>query len=111
MNICILTQPLESNYGWILQNYALQQVLKGLGHCVWTEDRKRNKIYPIDYIKKNSYIRKLFRKSKIKPSPSDLEFEIINRNINLFVERYINCTKPVNSSDKSIFKEIGRAHV
>lgn len=32
MNIAILTQPLYNNYGGILQNYALQQYLNGLGH-------------------------------------------------------------------------------
>ena len=32
MRIGIVTQPLEMNYGGILQNWALQQVLKRLGH-------------------------------------------------------------------------------
>lgn len=32
MKIGILTQPLRANYGGVLQNYALQQVLKGLGY-------------------------------------------------------------------------------
>ena len=32
MRIGIVTQPLEMNYGGILQNWALQQVLKTLGH-------------------------------------------------------------------------------
>lgn len=32
MKIGILTQPLHSNYGGILQNFALQQVLKKMGH-------------------------------------------------------------------------------
>ena len=32
MKIGILTQPLQNNYGGLLQNYALQQVLKNLGH-------------------------------------------------------------------------------
>ena len=32
MRIGILTQPLRSNYGGILQNWALQQVLRRLGH-------------------------------------------------------------------------------
>lgn len=32
MKIAKITQPLLSNYGGILQNYALQQVLIGLGH-------------------------------------------------------------------------------
>lgn len=38
MKIGILTQPLQANYGGILQNYALQQVLKQMGHDVWTID-------------------------------------------------------------------------
>ena len=32
MKIGIVTQPLVANYGGILQNYALQQVLKEMGH-------------------------------------------------------------------------------
>lgn len=32
MKIAIVTQPLYANYGGILQNYALQQVLKKMGH-------------------------------------------------------------------------------
>lgn len=38
MKIGILTQPLHSNYGGLLQNYALQKVLKGMGHEVETID-------------------------------------------------------------------------
>lgn len=38
MKIGILTQPLRANYGGILQNYALQYVLKQIGHEVWTID-------------------------------------------------------------------------
>lgn len=36
MKIGILTQPLSSNYGGILQNYALQTVLKRMGHEPYT---------------------------------------------------------------------------
>lgn len=38
MKIGILTQPLGYNYGGILQNYALQEVLKSLGHSPQTID-------------------------------------------------------------------------
>ena len=38
MKIGILTHPLVANYGGILQNYALQAVLKRMGHEVWTMD-------------------------------------------------------------------------
>ena len=38
MKIGIVTQPLFNNYGGLLQNYALQQVLKRLGHKPMTID-------------------------------------------------------------------------
>ena len=36
MKIGILTQPLHANYGGLLQNYALQQVLLRAGYKVET---------------------------------------------------------------------------
>lgn len=44
MKIAILTQPLHSNYGGILQAYALQTVLKHEGHDVITVNRLKG--YP-----------------------------------------------------------------
>ena len=41
MKIAILTQPLRYNYGGILQNFALQTVLRSMGHEVVTLDPKR----------------------------------------------------------------------
>lgn len=38
MRIGIITQPLSTNYGGILQNYALQEVLRRMGHEPWTVD-------------------------------------------------------------------------
>ena len=38
MKIGILTQPLHTNYGGLLQNYALQQTLIRDGHEVETVD-------------------------------------------------------------------------
>ena len=38
MKIGILTQPLHNNYGGLLQNYALQEVLRRMGHTVVTLD-------------------------------------------------------------------------
>lgn len=37
MKICILTHPLHTNYGGLLQAYALQTVLKRMGHEVVTD--------------------------------------------------------------------------
>lgn len=39
MKIGIITQPLHTNYGGLLQNYALQQALKRLGHEPVTLDQ------------------------------------------------------------------------
>lgn len=38
MKVGIVTQPLSANYGGILQNYALQQALKKIGHEPFTFD-------------------------------------------------------------------------
>ncbi len=40
MKIAILTQPLHNNYGGILQCYALQTVLEGMGHQVTVINRR-----------------------------------------------------------------------
>lgn len=45
MKIGILTQPLRTNYGGLLQNFALQQVLIRLGHDPITIDQKSRQ-YP-----------------------------------------------------------------
>ncbi|MGL4519399.1 MAG: polysaccharide pyruvyl transferase family protein [Phocaeicola sp.] len=37
--ICVLTQPLHNNYGGLLQAYALQKVLRDMGHDVVTDER------------------------------------------------------------------------
>lgn len=39
MKIGIITQPLSNNYGGLLQNYALQQILIRLGHSPMTIDQ------------------------------------------------------------------------
>lgn len=41
MKIGILTQPLHTNYGGILQAYALQTVLERMGHEVQVLDREQ----------------------------------------------------------------------
>lgn len=45
MKIGIITQPLHTNYGGLLQNYALQQVLIKLGHEVYTIDKTIASVY------------------------------------------------------------------
>lgn len=59
MKIAILTLPLYSNYGGIMQNYALQTILKRMGHHVYTIDCPqiyKNKLWYNIYINKCKYI-------------------------------------------------------
>lgn len=48
MKIAIITQPLRTNYGGILQNFALQTVLRRMGHTPITlqRDEFKKPIYP-----------------------------------------------------------------
>lgn len=48
MRIAILTQPLGHNYGGILQNYALQTILRKMGHSPITFDQV-NWLAPLRY--------------------------------------------------------------
>lgn len=46
MKIGILTLPLHTNYGGILQAYALQTVLERMGHNVEVIDKSRYRFLP-----------------------------------------------------------------
>lgn len=47
MKIGILTQPLHTNYGGLLQAFALQKFLRGEGHDVLTINYARKPVYPL----------------------------------------------------------------
>lgn len=101
MKIGILTQPLHTNYGGLLQNYALQQVLKRMGHKVETIDHGLNK--------KNSFLRQLIinvrvflshivypeRFKAIRYKPRKEELAVIRRKTNSFINKYISHTPPL----------------
>lgn len=95
MKIGILTQPLHNNYGGLLQNFALQQVLKGMGHDVETIDHS--------FDIKTSWLRRILYRIKAKllyilfPNkynpiiyvPNAKEVSIIRANTNYFIDKYI----------------------
>ena len=106
MKIGILTQPLCANYGGIIQNWALQQVLKKLGHEPITID-----IMPAKYpIKSFFHINLLACKSLLfKGDKSLFQPYYHNRKelFNNFVGRNINITKQVHKLSQSIIHEYG----
>ena len=93
MKIGIITQPLRLNYGGLLQNYALQTVLKRMGHHVVTLDRPFKLTTPaiIEYVKR--LIRKfiLRRNTKIFIEKNfNNKFPILSQNTSFFIHKYIN---------------------
>lgn len=113
MKIAILTQPLHTNYGGNLQNFALQKVLKDMGHEPVTIDRHptiklRTKL-------KLGYFKNLaLHYIKGTPKPlwqsyfsSQKEQAYLRQDITAFIDAYITKT-PRLYSDKAvqaIFKE------
>lgn len=88
MRIIILTQPLKNNYGGILQNYALQQILIGLGHDVCTFDwRPKNAptiVRLLSFLKTCIY-KMLGRNRQFVYVPSTFETDVIEKNFRTFI--------------------------
>lgn len=83
MKIGIITLQLEYNYGGILQAYAMEEVLRRLGHEVeHIEKRKKNYLLPL----KTRYLVYLKRA---------LRRYILGENIRVFQEQYIHDTYDV----------------
>lgn len=100
MKIGILTQPLKTNYGGLLQNYALQQVLIRAGHTPITIDQG-DKIFPKWYVLLSQikwailHIIKPVRYPKPidnKENPSEEELAYISHNCQYFTDKYISHT-------------------
>lgn len=101
MKIGILTQPLLSNYGGILQAYALQKTLKDQGHEAWVIDMHYKNNWLWDYFKstcKNVLNTLYFRNfdNHFKPYPNKKEFSEICKNNVLFICKYFDKTKRLN---------------
>ena len=94
MRIGILTLPLHTNYGGILQAYALQTVLERMGHQVVIIDE------PIRQLKSSK--KRIFKRiiKKIIGRPTTIFWEkysfenypIVSQNINKFINRYLSRT-------------------
>lgn len=76
MKIGILTLPLHTNYGGILQAYALQTVLRRMGHEVVTIDHPKH--MDIDCFLLLEYLKRIIYRY------------IFGRNIDIFAERVYN---------------------
>ena len=99
MKIGILTQPLRNNYGGLLQNYALQQVLQRLGHIPVTVDWDGRYSIKERLWRIRCYL--LWRTGILnKPQKYTLtknEDAIISQFTNQFITKYINHTSAAYS--------------
>lgn len=102
MKIAILTQPLRTNFGGILQDYALQTALKKLDYEPIT----------IDYACRYSKTRWLMgrMKSILTGSKHHIQFPHYNRsgqeNLNRFIHQHIRMTKPIDAPTKAVIDSI-----
>lgn len=105
MRIAILTLPLHGNYGGILQNYALQHVLKRMGHTVETVQLPWEwKIplwrQPLSYSKR--FIKKYFlhRPCRIfEEKWFNASEKVLIKKLQAFVTLYINVRKVKKFTD------------
>lgn len=95
MKIGILTQPLFTNYGGILQAYALQTILKSMGHEVEVIRRDPPQLslrFPNNFVLDFKYcLRRLLRVES--STRSARQSKLISRNTSLFIDKYIQTTK------------------
>lgn len=93
MKIGIITQPLHANYGGILQNYALQQVLKRMGYEVWTVDYGRyGWLHWLDNAWRIVAHKLLGHKARFGMTPP--EIRRLEKPLRRFVDKYISLTEP-----------------
>lgn len=99
MKIGILTQPLQNNYGGLLQNYALQQVLRRLGQEACTINLRYKKKHSLKLLFWR-LVRLLLseiagRKIRIYSTPTHKEAAVLFKHTRAFVENNISTTEPI----------------
>lgn len=96
MKIAILTLPLHTNYGGILQAYALQTVLQRMGHQVEIlqkegGNRRSPLIMPLVYGKRMAYkILRDWNRPVLLERKQRREAPVIRQYVNQFMHRYLN---------------------
>jgi len=103
MKIAILTQPLKSNYGGILQAFALQRSIRDLGHDVVTIDRQLNAKSKLRQTL--SYLKHLsggiLSGSKPKRFNAKQQSTIFKNTLG-FIDQHIKTSAPIDSEKKML---------
>ena len=111
MKIAILTQPLSGNYGGILQNYALQIILKRMGHKPYTLHYYKRSVpisLMLEWIK---YIIKcvIRHPNRIYRPTFTLKNIVLNRynGVAPFIQKYITTTYPMRAINRRVAEVYG----
>lgn len=101
MKIAIMTQPLGKNYGGIMQAWALQQVLKRMGHEPVTIDRQPDAKSPAYHAARLGYrtLRKALGKRKA-PINFERHLPIILQHTQAFIDQNLSMSEPLDSTAK-----------
>lgn len=99
MKIGILTLPLHTNYGGILQAYALQTVLERMGHEVHIIEKEKRPLSVSIGMMPFTYGRRIIKNLFGKKYPIfyeqkyNRELPIVREHTNRFIEKYIHLIK------------------
>ena len=104
MKIGIITLPLESNYGGVLQNWALQVLLRRLGHEPITIDFEKRSIFRLIMVNLKTILLHFYGKKRPFVRWKDLER---NPLFDKFIKSNINLSNLVNHYSKKIIKQYG----
>lgn len=104
MKIAVITLPLHTNYGGILQAYALKTVLESMGHEVSVMDRRVKMPLPVwwkaPFIYASRMLKKMFKPSSGVEVFRELHFRkelpVMARHVTKFVDSYI-CPRMLSS--------------
>lgn len=111
--ILILTQPLHTNYGGLLQAYALQKVLRELGFDVVTNKTKRSfkrTTFVKGYLKwlVKIVLGRVFKIKRFASIQSRIMskkiYNVVSQNTEEFIEKYIHYTYFTDSSHSVLDK-------
>lgn len=99
MRIGIITLPFHLNHGGILQNFALQKVLKDMGHEVVTIEKEKSILLPLKkrYL---AYIKRILKRYILRnqceiffEKNENERYKIISSEIRPFIAKYISVKK------------------
>lgn len=101
MKIAIMTQPLGKNYGGIMQAWALQQVLKRMGHEVVTIDRQPDEpslVYRAARFAKRVGLKAVGKRK----APINLEKHLptILQHTKSFIDQHLTMSEPLYSTQQ-----------